>query len=73
MWSGGDGTRSVIWYEEHPNSVLTCPALGLYKGEESNRATLSYIMFAVDSEVDILDKNYIEIIPPALERLIFLM
>ena len=57
----GDGTRSVLWVEENPNSILTSPPLGLYKGEEANRPTLSYIMYAVESEIEMLSNNYVEL------------
>ena len=57
----GDGTRSVLWTEEHPNSILTCIPIGLYKGEEGNRPTLSYIMNAVDSEAELLSQTFIEL------------
>ena len=56
----GDGTRSIIWSEKNPNSILSCIPLGLYKGEEGNSPTLSYIMNAVDSEALILSKSFIE-------------
>ena len=57
----GDGTRSVLWVEENPNSILTSPPLGIYKGEEANRPTLSYIMYAVESEIEMLSNNYVEL------------
>ena len=55
----GNGTRSVLWIEEEPNSILSCPPLGLYKGEEANRPTLSYIMHAVETEVEDLSKSFL--------------
>ena len=57
----GDGKRSVLWTEQSPNSILSCIPVGLYKGEEGNRATLSYIMNAVDSELDVLKNCFIEL------------
>ena len=57
----GDGTRSILWIEPSPNSILSCTPIGLYKGEESNRPTLSYIMNAVDNETELLKKSLIEL------------
>ena len=57
----GNGKRSILWTEESPNSVLSCTPIGLYKGEEGNRPTLSYIMNAVDSEVDLLKNCLVEL------------
>ena len=39
----GDGRRTVLWTEQSPNSILSCIPVGLYKGEEGNRPTLSYL------------------------------
>ena len=57
----GDGTRSVLWTEQSPNSILSSYPIGLYKGEESIKPTLSYIMNTVDSEVGFLGKSFLEL------------
>ena len=57
----GDGRRSVLWTEQTPNSILSCIPVGLYKGEEGNRPTLSYIMTAIDTEIEDLGKTLMEL------------
>ena len=57
----GDGRRSVLWTEQTPNSILSCIPVGLYKGEEGNRPTLSYLMTAIDSETEDLGRTLMEL------------
>ena len=57
----GDGRRSVLWTEQHPNIILACIPVGLYKREDGTRATLSYIMHAVDSGIEDLKKTFIQL------------
>ena len=56
-----DGTRAMLWKEKDPNSILSNPPFALYKADEGNKASLSYLLNAHEKEVEQLKTNYLDI------------
>ena len=56
-----DGTRAMIWKEKDPNSILSNPPFALYKADEGNKASISYLLKAHEKETQELKTNFVDI------------
>ena len=56
-----DGTRAKLWREKDPNSILSNPPFALYKADEGNKASLSYLLNAHEKEAQDLKSNFLDI------------
>ena len=56
-----DGSRAVLWKGEEPNSIWSNPPFALFKADEGNRASVAYLVTALDRETQELKSNYMNI------------